>query len=210
MKLSAAPKMMNALYQNSCFYVTAMQILDSIYDYIDPHGTEFFTKTDYYDLYESVFTTLLSRKTLQIGEAQKFQAMCDWTRHQILVRQQEKQHKLLAAQKRISFDQPLDLQEQQMVVEESEETIDTVAGTLMGPAANEATTTSGGAGGYGLIESEETEAEFRNLMNRLNKEVSIKLDKISNEDLVKIVLPTKVFSNDKIFDVMADESRVEY
>lgn len=60
------------------------------------------------------------------------------------------------------------------------------------------------------MEIEEMETEFRNLMTRLNKEVNIKLDKISNEDLVRIVLPTKVFNNDKIFDVMADESRMEY
>lgn len=205
MKLSAAPKMMNALYQNSCFYVTAMQILDSIYEYIDPHGNEFFSKTDYYELYESVFTTLLTRKTLQISELKKFQAMCGWTKHQILIKQQQKRQKL-AIQKRASFERQQqdqhDSQEQQMMIEENESeavTSAAVAGTTevaQGMAVN--------------MEIEEMETEFRNLMTRLNKEVNIKLDKISNEDLVRIVLPTKVFNNDKIFDVMADESRMEY
>lgn len=60
------------------------------------------------------------------------------------------------------------------------------------------------------LSQEEKDLEYRNLMNRLNKEVNIKLDKISNEDLVKLVLPTKFFSNDKIFEIMADESRHEY
>lgn len=173
MKLSAAPKMMNALYQNSCFYVTAMQLLDSIYEYIDPHGAEFFSRTEYFELYESVFTTLLTRKTLQVSEVRKFQAMNGWTRQQVLIKLQQKQ--LLQRQSSIEGDR-----------------------TEI-PLNNET-----------AINPEEAELEYKNLMNRLNKEVNIKLDKISNEDLVKVVLPTRYFSNDKIFEVMADESRNEY
>lgn len=170
MKLSAAPKMMNSLYQNSCFYVTAMQLLDSIYEYIDPHAVEFFSKSDYLELYESVFTTLLSRKTLQISELKKFQAMHGWAKHQVANKHEQRQK----LQKEHSLEQEL--------IEIEKEPID----------------------------PEESEAEYRSLMIRLNKDVNIKLDKISNEDLVKTVLPTKVFQNYKIFEIMADESRNEY
>lgn len=177
MKLSAAPNMMNALYQNSCFYITAMQLLDSIYEYIDPHGNEFFSRQEYFELYESVFTTLLSRKTLQVSELKKFQAMHGWARQQVTNKQQQQQQTNLQLQKQQSTDQEiLHLTEPKKA----------------------------------SITTEEAEMEYRNFMVRLNKEVSIKLDKISNEDLVKIVLPTKVFNNDKIFDVMADESRNDY
>lgn len=166
--------MMNALYQNSCFYVTAMQLLEAIYEYIDPHGNEFFSKQDYYDLYESVFTTLLSRKTLQISELKKFQAMTEWARQQVSIKQQQRLRQVQLNRQQ-SLDQ--DRNEQEKI-----------------QPAN----------------LDEAEVEFRNLLNRLNKEVNIKLDKISNEDLVKVVLPTKVFSNDRIFEIMADESRSEY
>lgn len=164
MKLSAAPNMMNALYQSSCFYVTAMQLLDSIYEYIDPHGSEFFSRTEFYNLNESVFTALLSRKTLQVNELQKFLAMDAWTKQQLAGKQAQKR---LQAQK--SLDQQ-PLQQSQL-----------------------------------QTQPEESEMEYKNLMRRLNKEVNIKLDKISTDDLVKTVLPTKVFSNDKIFEVMVDE-----
>lgn len=173
MKLSAAPKMMNALYQNSCFYVTAMQLLDSIYEYIDPHGAEFFSRSEYFELYESVFTTLLTRKTLQVSEVRKFQAMNGWAKQQVVIKHQQKQQLL-----------------RQPSIEGDKTEI---------PLIREA-----------AISPEDVEVEYKNLMNRLNKEVNIKLDKISNEDLVKAVLPTKYFSNDKIFDAMADESRNEY
>lgn len=178
MKLSAAPKMMNALYQNSCFYITAMQLLDSIYDYIDPHGDEFFHRTEYLELYESVFTSLLCRKTLQISELRKFQAMDGWVRQQVAIKQQ----KQLLTRKQSSENQDRQLVGDP-VLEQSE---------------------------IKVMNKEEAELEYHNLMIRLNKEINIKLDKISSEDLVKIVLPTKVFSNDKIFEVMADESRNEY
>lgn len=173
MKLSAAPKMMNALYQNSCFYVTAMQLLDSIYDFIDPHGAEFFSRTEYFELYESVFTTLLTRKTLQVSEVRKFQAMNGWAKQQVLIKQQQKQ-----------------LQQRQSSIEGDKFEVQVIREVA--------------------LSQEEKDLEYRNLMNRLNKEVNIKLDKISNEDLVKVVLPTKYFSNDKIFEIMADESRHEY
>lgn len=166
MKLSAAPKMMNSLYQNSCFYVTAMQLLDAIYEYIDPHGHEFFSKQDYYELNESVFTTLLCRKTLQISEIKKFQAMDGWAKHQVAIKQQAK----------IERQKSLEQQQQQERLIEIEQPV---------------------------ISLEESDNEYRNLMHRLNKEVNIKLDKILNEELVKVVLPTKVFSNEKIFDIMA-------
>lgn len=174
MKLSAAPGMMNDLYQNSCFYMTAMQLLDSIYEYIDPHGNEFFSRQEYFELCESVFTTLLTRKTLQVSELKKFQAMHGWAEQQVINKQQQTH---LQLQKQQSNDQEISLN------------MESKEGALM---------------------TEEAETDYRNFMIRLNKEVNIKLDKISNEDLVKIVLPTKVFSNDKIFDVMADESRNDY
>lgn len=170
MKLSAAPKMMNALYQSSCFYITAMQLLDSIYEYIDPHGMEFFSRPEYFELYESVFTTLLARKTLQISEIRKFTAMDGWARSQVEKKQLEKRRQI----------------QKQQSAEQEKFDIETVE-----PACDE------------------MEVDYKNLMIRLNKEINIKLDKITNEDLVKIVLPTKVFSNDKIFDIMADESRID-
>lgn len=172
MKLSAAPKMMNALYQNSCFYQTAMQLLDAIYDFIDPQAMEFLSKPEYLELYESVFTTLLSRKTLQATELKKFQAMDEWARHQVTLKQQRKQQV-----------QSLNQQEQEKSVELIEYSAQT--------------------------NRPELDAEYKNLMLRLNKEVNIKLDKITNDDLVKVVLPTKVFSNDKVFNVMSDESRLD-
>lgn len=172
MRLSAVPKMMNALYQNSCFYITAMQLLDSIYEYIDPHGNEFFSRSEYLELYESVFTTLLSRKTLQVSELKKFQAMHGWAKQQVASKQQQKQQ----LQRQQSSDQ------EKLIEMEFVEQANT----------------------------DEMEMEYRNLMARLNKEVNIKLDKISNEDLVKVVLPTKVFNNEKVFEVMADESRNDY
>lgn len=197
MKLSAAPKMMNALYQNSCFYVTAMQLLDSIYEYIDPHGNEFFSRQDYLELNESVFTTLLSRKSLQVSELRKFQAMDGWTRQQILQKQLAKQQmERSQVQKQKSLEEQ---QQERLLVDidrEQESTDCQAQQTTTDPHPNQSV--------------EEFELEYRNLMSRLNKGVNVKLDKISNEDLVKIVLPTKVFSNDKIFEVMADESRNEY
>lgn len=176
MKLGAAPKMMNLLYQSSCFYTTAQQLLEAIYAFIDPLGTEFFSRLEYFDLYESVFTDLLTRKSLQVSEAKKFQAMHGWAKQKALEKQHEKQRQ-----------QHQQLQSQQSGDQE-------VMDFEREPS----------------VTAEEAEVEYRNLMIRLNKEVNIKLDKISNEDLVKLVLPTKVFSNDKIFDIMADESRNEY
>lgn len=208
MRLSAAPKMMNALYQNSCFYVTAMQLLDSIYEFIDPHGTEFFTRTEYLDLYESVFTSLLARKTLQVSELKKFQAMHAWAKQQVVNKRQRKQQ----------------LQRKASSIEHEKTNVDNEAtgqtAVISDPATAPGTTTVMTIAQDGppttvidatdLLESEEDEGEYRNLMNRSNKEINIKLDKISNEDLVKIVLPTKVFSNDKIFEIMSDESRIDY
>lgn len=179
MKLSAAPKMMNALFQNSCFYVTAMQLLDSIFEFIDPQGNEFFSRTEYLELYESVFTTLLSRKTLQVTELKKFQAMHGWAKQQVIEKHRQKQRQ--AQQEQQELVEQLSGEQEQIVEVEAEQ-----------PQSDE-----------------ESEMEYRNLMHRLNKDVNIKLDKLSNEELVKIVLPTKVFSNDKIFDVMSDESRIE-
>lgn len=178
MKLSAAPRMMNALYQNSCFYITAMQLLDSIYEYIDPHGNEFFNRSEYLELYESVFTSLLCRKSLQVNELKKFQAMDGWARQQVAIKQQ----KQLLQRKQSSENQEKQLSPD-VIPEQIEQKV---------------------------MSREEAEQEYRNLMNRLNKEINLKLDKISSEDLVKVVLPTKVFSNDKIFEVMADESRNDY
>lgn len=179
MKLSAAPKMMNALYQNSCFYITAMQLLDAIYDYIDPHGNEFLSRPEYLELYESVFTTLLCRKTLQVTELKKFQAMDGWARQQVACKQQKQM---------LQRKQSSENQERQQ------------AGEIVAEAQIECK----------VMSREEAEQEYRNLMTRLNKDVNIKLDKILSEDLVKIVLPTKVFHNDRIFEVMADESRDDY
>lgn len=95
------------------------------------------------------------------------------------------------------------------MVEESGDQIAATSAVALA-ASNTASATIEATSIGAIMETEEMETEFRNLMSRLNKEVNIKLDKISNEDLVKIVLPTRVFSNDKIFDVMADESRMEY
>lgn len=169
MKLTAAPMMMNALYQNSCFYVTAMTLLDKIYEFIDPQGTEFLSRPEFLDLYESVFTSLLSRKTIQASELKKFQAMDEWARHQVAIKQQQKQQAQLSNEN----EKPDPIGDQEP------------------------------------INIEEMETEYRNLMTRLNKEVNIKLDRISNGDLVKVVLPTRVFSNDKVFNVMSDESRLD-
>lgn len=143
-----------------------MQLLDAIYEYIDPHGNEFFSKQDYYELNESVFTNLLCRKTLQISELKKFQAMDGWAKHQIANKQQAR----------------IQLQKQKSLEQQQDKLLD-----IEQP----------------IVNLEEHDNEYRNLMHRLNKEVNIKLDKISNEDLVKIILPTKVFSNEKIFDIMA-------
>lgn len=198
MRLSAAPRMMNALYQNSCFYITAMQLLDSIYEYIDPHGNEFFSRAEYLDLYESVFTTLLSRKTLQVNELKKFQAMHGWTKQQVQNKQQQLQQKQLQ-QQQLQQHQQLQRQTSGEQQDKLMMELDTIEQQQPSQPLQPVQMTS-----------EESETEYRNLMIRLNKEVNIKLDKISNEDLVKVVLPTKVFSNDKIFEVMADESRNEY
>lgn len=159
-----------------------MQLLDSIYEYIDPHGTEFFSRPEYLELYESVFTTLLTRKTLQVSELKKFQSMDGWAKQQVADKLRHKQQ----LHRQQSSEQP----EEQIV------DLPTSSGSIE-PAVEQ-------------INTEEAEADYRNLMIRLNKEVNIKLDKISNEDLVKVVLPTKVFKNDKIFEVMADESRNDY
>ena len=166
---------MNALYQNSCFYITAMQLLDSIYDYIDPYGNDFLSRTEYLELHESVLTTILSRKTFQASELKKFQAMHAWARNQVQTKWEEKQ--------KLHRQQSSELQEK---IVEHEQPMELVQN------------------------ADEAESEYRNLMIRLNKVVNIKLDKISSEDLVKVVLPTKVFSNDKIFEVMADESRNDF
>lgn len=181
MKLSAAPKMMNALYQNSCFYITAMQLLDAIYDFIDPQGNEFFSRLEYLELYESVLTSLLCRKTLQVTELKRFQAMDGWARQQVA----NKQQRQLLQRKQSAEIRELGEAggEQQQAVQAAE---------------------------CKVMSREEAEQEYRNLITRLNKDVNIKLDKISSEDLVKVVLPTKVFHNDRIFEVMADESRDDY
>lgn len=180
MRLSAAPKMMNSLYQDSCFYVTAMQLLDSIYEYIDPLGNEFFTKREYLELNESVLTAILTRKTLQVTELNRFLAIHGWVTNQLQIKNQQRQ------------------QRQQSI------TGDLDATAIMKPSERL-------EGNPKEIAKEENDSfEYRNLMGRLVKTVNIKLDKISNEDLVKHVLPTKVFSNDKIFEIMADESRIDY
>jgi hypothetical protein len=185
-----------------------MQLLDSIYEYIDPHGNEFFSRTEYLDLYESVFTTLLCRKTLQVSELKKFQAMDGWARRQVANKMQQ-QHAKQQLQRKQSAEQeqrqqqsggaanpgasdPHHHQHHQWAQYQS-------ASGEQAPAADQQATNE-------LIEQQ----EYRNLMLRLNKDINIKLDKISNEDLVKTVLPTKVFSNEKVFEVMADESRNDY
>lgn len=198
MKLSAAPQMMNALYQNSCFYVTAMQLLDSIYEYIDPQGNEFFTRYEYLELHESVFTALLSRKTLQVSELKRFQAMNGWARNQV----DEKLHKRMQQiqrQSSLEQHQQTSLQQTDVSIKPDEHQPLQLKISLK---KNDTPLAS--------ISKEEREAEYLSLMNRLNKEINIKLDKISNEELVKIVLPTKFFNNDKIFEIMADESRMDY
>lgn len=205
MRLSAAPKMMNALYQNSCFYITAMQLLDSIYEYIDPHGNDFFSRSEYLELYESVFTTLLSRKTLQVSELTKFQAMHGWARQQVLNKRQRKQQ----MQRKPSSTAD---HEKTNVDSETRASLTTAPLSSMPTTAalDQANVTTAAADPEDVFSAEEAETEYRNLMHRLNKEINIKLDKISNEDLVKVVLPTKVFNNDKIFEVMSDESRIDY
>lgn len=197
MRLSAAPKMMNSLYQNSCFYITAMQLMDSIYEYIDPHGTEFFNRLEYLELYESVFTALLSRKTLQVSELKKFQAMDGWAKQQVAnkVQKQQLQKQL---QRKQSAEQHQ--QQQQATSTEQQHQAHMVPEQASLDQQQEQLKTNE------LVEQQ----EYRNLMGRLNKEVNLKLDKIPNEDLVRWVLPKRVFSNDKIFEVMADESRNDY
>lgn len=235
MRLSAAPKMMNALYQNSCFYITAMQLLDSIYEYIDPHGGEFFARTEYLELYESVFTTLLSRKTLQVSELRKFKAMHDWARQQIVNKRQHNQQFLTKPSSTdqdkstiIDYDIAQQQQQQQTSVTTAAAAVAFAATassssmtttcmvnptSFVSTTANETTATEPATSAldpFELLNSEQAGADVRNLMIRLNKEISIKLDKISNEDLVKVVLPTKVFKHDKIFEVMSAESRIDY
>ena len=165
-----------------------MQLLDSIYEYIDPHGNEFFNRTEYLELYESVFTSLLCRKSLQVTELKKFQAMDGWARQQVA----NKQQKQLLQRKQSSENQEKQQHQHQL---QGPDSIQAAAEQMVEPK---------------VMSKEEAEQEYRNLMNRLNKEINLKLDKISSEDLVKVVLPTKVFSNDKIFEVMADESRNDY
>lgn len=180
MKLSAAPRMMNALYQNSCFYITAMQLLDAIYDYIDLHGDEFLNRNEYLELYESVFSALLCRKTLQVSELKRFQAMDKWARQQVA-----------------------DKQLRQML--QREQSSDTRGGQQANTLGQPDQPTVGTE--LRVIGGEGAEQEYRNLVNRLNKDVSIKLDKIPVEDLVRFILPTKVFHNDRIFEIIAEESR---
>lgn len=189
--------MMNLLYQNSCFYITAMQLLDSIYEYIDPHGNEFFSRSEYLDLYESVFTSLLSRKTLQVSELKKFRAMDCWARRQVANKMQQQQIRQQLQRKQSGEQQ----QQQQSIGCVSEQQ----------PAGSEPGQASSGAHEHQRQPNEALEEqEYKNLMLRLNSSIGIKLDKISNENLVKFVLPTKVFSNEKVFELMADESRNDY
>lgn len=158
-----------------------MQLLDSIYEYIDPQGNEFFTRPEYLELNESVLTTLLTRKSLQVTELNKFLAIHNWVKNQISMKHQQQQ-------------------QQQQSTNIDQETVDTFKrwASLDKPET------------MGEFRNENEASEYRNLMGRLVKTVNVKLDKISNEELVKFVLPTKVFSNEKIFEVMADESRIEY
>jgi len=210
MRLSAAPKMMNALYQNSCFYITAMQLLDSIYEFIDPHGGEFFSRIEYLDLYESVFTSLLSRKTLQVSELKKFQAMHGWAMHQVISKYEKKQQ-LQARPSSLDQEKSIvDIDGQQVGQPTLAGSSSSAAATTNPLASSSTTVTAAPPPPLDIQFKEEIDTEYKNLMIRLNKEINIKLDKISNEDLVKVVLPTKVFSNDKIFDVMSDESRIDY
>lgn len=215
-----------------------MQLLDSIYDFIDPQANDFFSRSEYLDLDESVLTTLLSRKTLQISELKKFQAMQGWVSQQLakkLKLKQEQQNQQLLQEK-----QPLQRQdstskpsrtasiekqestEQQIATEDPKHLAESALGAI--DEKLEADKTPGIVATTSIDDpkpdnpqqsdeptSREIDShEYRNLLTRLVKAVNIKLDKITNEDIVKYILPTKVFSNDKIFDAMADESRIDY
>lgn len=180
MRLNAAPRMMNSLYQNSSFYVTAGQLLDSIYEYIDPLGNEFFSKTEYLDLNESVLTTLLTRKSLQVTELNKFLALDSWVKNQFAIKQRHNQ-----LRKQSSIEDPMGLT-RSIAFEAKDKP-------------------------QPLIELKDDSeiAEYRNLLSRLVRTVNIKLDKIAIDDIVKYILPTKIFSNGKIFELMANESRLD-
>lgn len=225
MRLNAAPKMMNALYQNSCFYVTAMQLLESIYVYIDPLANEFFSRSEYLDLDESVFTALISRKTIQVSELKKFQAMQGWVKHQIAKKQASKLHDTLTKQQIIQPESPTSITGTQYSVGDQQEpsisTLDQqheiIASKTFSKKGDTETSLDEEPQKSSSIPSSPIQSidksdaiEFRQLMSRLVKTVNIKLDRISSEDIVKYILPTRVFSHEKIFENMADESRFDY
>lgn len=47
-----------------------------------------------------------------------------------------------------------------------------------------------------------SEADYQVLMKRLNTAVNLKLDKISDKDIVRHIVPSKVFSNEIIYKII--------
>lgn len=219
-----------------------MQLLNSIYDYIDPLASEFLSRTEYLELDESVLSSLLSRKSLKVSELKKFQAMQAWVSHHLANKQAKQQQQQPQQQSKPSkpqrqdssskpartssvdkTEQPHEQQDQPGPELAEKQILESIATSELSQAdrANQELSTSSGEDQPISTTIQTTQSEeqsfskdidsqdYRNLLTRLVKAVNIKLDRISNEDIVRYILPTKVFSNDKIFEVMADESRYD-
>lgn len=132
--------MLNELENYTWRYITAMQLLNSIMNYIDPMANELFERKEYLQLSESMLMSILTRKTLQLSETRKFQVMVEWAKHHASSNS--------AINSVSEIDNPIDFEME------------------------------------ALKESIRIETEFRRVMSRLVKE--IKLEKISNEDIVKV------------------------
>ena len=83
MKLSLCPNMLNQLENYYWRYNSASQLVNTIFKFIDPRAVKFFQRSEYLTLSESMFTSLISRTTLEVTECHKFQVMLRWATHRV-------------------------------------------------------------------------------------------------------------------------------
>ena len=83
MRLSVCPSMLNQLENYYWRYNSASQLVNTIFKFIDPRAGKFFQRNEYLTLSESMFTSLISRPTLNVNECKKFQVMLKWATNRV-------------------------------------------------------------------------------------------------------------------------------
>lgn len=86
LRLSVVPSMLNQLENYYWRYNSASQLVNTILKFVDPRATKLFQRQEFLTLSESMFTSMLSRPTLNVSESRKFQVMLLWAMNKIKIK----------------------------------------------------------------------------------------------------------------------------